>query len=357
MEKSKKYPGVMIYRPANTDDEVYYIKYRDPAGRQIKERVGRRSERYTQEIAAKVRAERIQALRHGAVLPRSTGMTFQEAFDRWADDQRNKGVVGVDRLVGIYRKHAAGVLAPMRLQDITAEVVNRLSRAMADAGSRPGTIRIVHHIIRATWKHAVSYGGFRGRNPMDGVARPKGASRRERYLTREEAQRLLDGMRAMAGEDYWMFTAIGLCTGMRRSEILGIRGRDIDYQSGTIAVVGKGRKVRHCEVPPELMAKVRERNPGPNDPLIPKFSDFVFRTTVDRLGFNTGVTRGDRINSVSAHTLRHTYGSWLAADGTPITVIKELMGHADISTTMRYLKVAPRAGATYVARMAAGIRL
>jgi site-specific recombinase XerD len=44
------------------------------------------------------------------------------------------------------------------------------------------------------------------------------------------------------------------------------------------------------------------------------------------------------------HTLRHTFASHLAINGTPIFTIKELMNHSDIEQTMRYAKLAPDSG-------------
>ena len=64
-----------------------------------------------------------------------------------------------------------------------------------------------------------------------------------------------------------------------------------------------------------------------------------FVLAVEELGMNEGAKNiTDRI---TFHTLRHTFGSWHAINGTPINVIRELMGHADISTTERYLHLAP----------------
>jgi integrase len=352
--KSKKFQGVYIYpskdRPG---DECYYINYRDLHGKVVNEKVGWKSEGYTQDQANTVRVERVHAARHGKELPGKSSPipTFDEAFVRWFDYQTNKGIVGVNHIRGIYGKHLQPIIGKMKLTEVTSDTVNKLSKGMAENGSRPGTVMNVHYIIRATFKHAALTGGFQGENPMVRVPSPKARQmRRERILSKQEAQELLQGMKAH-GEGHYLFTAVGLFTGMRYSEIVGVTGKDIDHATSTIRVHGKGNKIRYVEVPPDLMKLIQEKNLGHNDKLVHGVDKWNWRRIVDKLGFNKDVAPGDRIHSVSAHTLRHTYGSWLAADGTPITVIKELMGHTDISTTMRYLKNAPRAGASYAARL------
>jgi integrase len=65
----------------------------------------------------------------------------------------------------------------------------------------------------------------------------------------------------------------------------------------------------------------------------------TFKRVVARLGFNDGET--DRRQRVTFHTLRHTFASWLAIEGTPILTIKSLMGHKSLAMTEKYAKLIP----------------
>ncbi len=64
-----------------------------------------------------------------------------------------------------------------------------------------------------------------------------------------------------------------------------------------------------------------------------------FDRVVNRLGFNDGVT--DPRQRVVFHSLRHTFASWLAIQGTPIFTIAKLMGHKSISMSERYSHLSP----------------
>jgi len=65
----------------------------------------------------------------------------------------------------------------------------------------------------------------------------------------------------------------------------------------------------------------------------------TFDRVVKELGLNDGVT--DPRDRVVFHTLRHTFASWLAIQGTPIYTIKELMGHKTLAMTERYSHLIP----------------
>ena len=60
--------------------------------------------------------------------------------------------------------------------------------------------------------------------------------------------------------------------------------------------------------------------------------------------FNIGLEINDSKNRVVSHSLRHTFASQLAINGTPIYTIQKLMNHKDINMTLRYAKLAPDNG-------------
>jgi len=79
------------------------------------------------------------------------------------------------------------------------------------------------------------------------------------------------------------------------------------------------------------VAKIDMRIQGKMKPIINKL-------------FNADLKPTDRKNRVVVHSLRHTFASHLAINGTPIFTIQKLLNHADINMTMRYAKLAPDSG-------------
>ena len=67
--------------------------------------------------------------------------------------------------------------------------------------------------------------------------------------------------------------------------------------------------------------------------------------------FNTELAKDDRQNRVVIHSLRHTFASHLAINGTPIYTIQKLMNHKDINMTLRYAKLSPDSGRDYVDKL------
>jgi len=161
---------------------------------------------------------------------------------------------------------------------------------------------------------------------------------RIRYLTLAE-ESALRGAAAEAWPYLADLIAVGCATGLRRAELFALRKADIDLTLNLVHVLdGKGGKAR--TVPLDPAGEARQILAG----LIAESrSDWIFTSPHSGGKF----TRADKslakasklaeVEGVTLHVLRHTFCTRLAAAGVDVRTIKELAGHADISTTMRYM--------------------
>lgn len=129
---------------------------------------------------------------------------------------------------------------------------------------------------------------------------------------------------------------LGVELGLRRAEIAQLHQRDLVHDAGGWAVWihGKGRKLRLVPVSGDLAHQLRKRTL--------RGGGWVFPGHVD--GHASARWIGTRAKRAlpepwTLHSLRHTFGSDLLAQGVDIRVIQELMGHASLTTTQRYTKV------------------
>jgi integrase len=151
-----------------------------------------------------------------------------------------------------------------------------------------------------------------------------------RYLTQEEVRRLLEVETDPDFRRLWRFLILAGC---RRSEALQISRRDIDASTRRIIIrATKNKRAKQIIITPDLAALLQEI-PAQVGRLFPWRPDTVthhFQATARKAGLTCRL-----------HDLRHTYGSWLAMAGVKIQVIKDLMGHRDIKTTLLYSHLSP----------------
>jgi len=252
----------------------------------------------------------------------------------------------------IYRLHIQPVFKNLPLRKISQINLERLKKNMADAGQSPRSIRYALAVVRQVFNFAIRTNLYDGQNPAAGgrVERPKEDNKKDRYLTREEADLLLNEL-AKQSTDVHDMAMLSLYTGMRFSEVANLTWGNVDLFSG-IAMLRKTKssKDRPAYLTPAVKTMLIRRKKDGKDK---KNDDLVFparrtentpRTlisatyykTVKRL-FNEGIT--DRKQWVNFHTLRHTFASWLVSADTNIWVVKDLLGHSDLKTTERYAHV------------------
>ena len=131
--------------------------------------------------------------------------------------------------------------------------------------------------------------------------------------------------------------------GLRRSEVAGLRVRDIDSARMTITVhQGKGRKDRVVMLSPVLLDTLRQywRQHKPKEWLFPGDNPGQPISGNDIfMVFHNAVRRAGITKKVSPHSLRHSFATHLLESGTDLRTIQILLGHRSLKTTARYLHV------------------
>lgn len=333
-------------------DVCYYIIYRHN-GKKVWEKVGWKSEGYTAQAASHVHAERIQAIRHGdLVLPSKkpeaeVELTFDRAWqiydEKWLpnlsrpQDERSR-----------YRNHIAPRFASVPLGEIKTIDLEDFKHELLSKGLSPGSAKHVLCLIRCVYNKMVEWELYDGRVPTTGFKMPKVDNARMRYLTPDEAEKILETLK-QRDLIWWQIAAISLNTGLRVGEVLSLTRNDLDLDRGVIHVRDAKAGTRMANMTESIRAMFAAMPDGPPSALLfpsvnggeRQSSDVskIFAKATKALGLNDGVT--DRRQRVVFHTLRHTFGSWLAIRGVPLYTIGSLMGHSTLEMTKRYAHLCP----------------
>ena len=173
-------------------------------------------------------------------------------------------------------------------------------------------------------------------NPMLDVKLYKENNARTRYLTDEEAVKLL----AACNPDFRTVVLAAALTGFRRSELRSLRWSNVDFTNGSITVesgYSKNGETGTVPLHPDLAKALQklhdDRKPEPEDPVLVNRYNKPWRSW--RTAFANACKRAG-ISDFHFHDLRHCFGSWLAKNGTDIKARMELMRHKTPSMTMRY---------------------
>ncbi len=357
-----QFPGVYqreAERVIGKPDTVFDISYKRN-GKKVWEKVGWKSQGYSAELARQIRNERIIAMQHGDELPQDKKKapilkTVAERYIKWAEEHKNRaGIEDKSR----YENHLKDRFEDRRLDDIAPFDLERMKADMSKAGIAPKTISHCLGLLRAMYNRAADWNLYQGPNPVKKVKMPVVQNARDRFLSFEEAEILLKELRrnprykkeVMELEDPKLhdIALLSLHTGARASEIFNLRGQDIDFRNGLITLRDtKNTETRYAPMTAKVREMLKARMPDnlngwifkdDHGQKIKEISN-AFERVIERCKFNEGVI--DPRQKVVFHTLRHTFASWLAIQGTPLFTIAKLMGHKSISMSERYSHLSP----------------
>lgn len=232
--------------------------------------------------------------------------------------------------------------------EITRPLVRRWIAEMTKRGLTPRSVNRKVSALNSFFKY-LRRTNVVSHNPVAGIVKPKMSKRLPVFIPEDKIAAALDFRPDTEKDDYAalrnsVIPELFYATGMRLSELVNLRHKDIDFSLRQIKVTGKRNKERLIpmtdyigEVLADYTTRKREFFPSPD-------SDHLFLSSSGKkIGVKavyTIVKKRLQIGGVTGkcnpHVLRHTFATHLLNNGADLTGVKELLGHAGLAATQIY---------------------
>lgn len=356
---SKKYDGIQLYHKKNKDIS-YYIRYKDEDGKLKRIKIGDKSKGITEPFCFQKRNEVIHSIKLGEAMPikykKKKEVSFEYiAFKYFEEMEIYASYQSLKDTKSKYYNHLKPYIGDLSIDKISVENLEQIQKDKAKKLALK-TVNMLIDLVGTIYNHAIKKEIYKGSNPASRIKRFKVDNTRNRFLTIEEIGELLEDIKE--SKLLTLFVKLALSTGGRLETILHIQKKDIDITTNTITLYDLKNKdtykgflteeVKSLLKPLLYKLKANDYIIGTSD------TKYTSRQIQSRLKpkidviFNKELKQNDRKNRVVIHTLRHTFASHLAINGTPIFTIQKLLNHKDIKQTMRYAKLAPDSGKEFV---------
>ncbi|HEU5373831.1 MAG TPA: tyrosine-type recombinase/integrase [Ktedonobacteraceae bacterium] len=286
--------------------------------------------------------------------------TVEQYLTHWLEDERRLRIAltSLMRYRSSLKAHIIPALGHIELSKLSREHVQSFYADLLDGGLSAGSIRHVHGLLTSALKDAVRH-EIIARNPCQYVTLPRGEDFQAKALTQEEAARLIEVAR---GHRLWFLILMAITTGARLGELLALRWVDLNEEAGKLRI---GRSVARVQGVGRI-EKAPKTKSGRRPVRLPQV---ILRSLEAQRDYITGVRLaagpswkdrdlvfpnrvGDHMDHwvvlrtfkqlveqaglpvMRFHDLRHSAATLLLAAGVNVKVVQEMLGHADIRTTL-----------------------
>lgn len=278
----------------------------------------------------------------------SHDLTLKEFYKIWFETyvKANNRYSEIKRKESVFANSLLPFFGSRKLKEITNKQVEEFKASRLKSVSIK-TVKNEVSMLRTCLSIAVDWGYL---DSMPKIKMPKVPQNGFKWLSKLECDRLLIGAKQQdpSGLLHDMIF-LAMKTGLRFGELIALTWEDLDFENRKINVSKsvvlkkcgptKSGRIRYVPMSNSVYDYYKEKSqtgllfsePG-NKFIRQKRINHHLGMAYKRAGFATGY---------GWHTLRHTFASQLACKGASILAIKELLGHTDIKTTMRYAHLSP----------------
>lgn len=378
-----------------TKSGAYYGRWRTVDGRMLNRKLGAIRAPGTREGLTRAQAEReLRRLQEAEAArpPRAAGAERQTVKDAADSLRRKLALEGarksyLEGCESMQRVHIAPRLGDRPLDKVTTSDAEAVAEAMLRAGLAPKTVRNLLAFLHAVFEHAIER-GWTADNPVRRAARPKrrratDANPDLQFLSVLELEAVVRALPDevvhrrpaptrrgrpgpspppppdVLGPVLRVLIRAAAMSGLRQSELLGLRWRDVDWHAQRLRVrsafvrgehSGEGKSdlstSRSVPMATVLAAELdrwsqRTAYAGAEDLVFghPQTGNPLDRSKVTKRFKAACAAAG--VRPIRFQDLRHTFGTRMVAAGTPLRSVQEWLGHADSKTTQIYTHYAP----------------
>jgi integrase len=310
------------------------------------------------EVKAKLR--KATADRDDGIVLDAENPTVGKYLERWLPDSVKDTVkqTTYECYERLLRLHLVPALGTIKLKALTPAHVRALYREKLDSGLTATSVQRVHALLHKALKQAVN-DGLLPRNVTGAVKAPRQSRKEIRALNPEQARAFLQ---AASGDRLETLYLLAIHTGLRQSELLGLKWEDVDLEAKRLSVrrilsaakngptfttpkSNKSRTVRLTPRAVEALHVHKKRQAEEREKLGKPWRDhgLVFcsqvgtplnRNNVHTRSFKPLVERAGLPPTLRFHDLRHTFATLMLKGGEHPKVVQEMMGHATINITL-----------------------
>jgi len=334
--------GSIIKKENKNGTTTYYIRYRDLTGRQIKKAIGHRkkdAERALDSIMKQINQGEYRNL---------PNITFYQLTKKWFEIKKTQVR---PKTLRMYKAHLEIRILPVfgdiKLKALNQELIEHFSADLIISNSlSPETHRKCLHTLKSVLKKGVEW-GYISRNPAEFVSPHKKRKKKVKFLTPKEVEKLIKA----TDERYQPLIVTAYLTGMRVSELFGLKWKDMDWQNSKIHVRRTYQEGRFFEtkspssnrtiIIPQKVLDTLKKHQQDQQREFGKI-EMVFTNTKGKPGsYRNILTRVFKqaaekagFKDIGFHTLRHSYTAALISAGENIKFVQRQLGHSSINQTM-----------------------